>query len=404
MGGFFNPQSYEKGSDQKKILPKIPQCGRCGLSKKCASPRMEPSGKGRWKILFVGEAPGSEEDRDGVQFIGDSGKLLRGVLKDIGMNMNDGWITNSVICHPPKNKIEPYMISSCHPSLVSTIRKLKPKVIVSLGSSAIESLLMGIWPKGVGSISKWVGWNIPVMEYGAWICPTYHPAYLLRRSDPLLDLLFKDHLQRAINLLGEDLPTLNQDALERKVEIIQSRKEARLRIRDLSQREGLLAFDYETTGLKPDREKMKIVSVSFCLNGEETFACMMDESLEDDLIEVLRNPDLLKIASNIKFEERWSIAKLGCRVRGWHWDTMLASHCLDNRPDITSIKFQAFIHLGVADYDSHISPFLKSASSNGINKIHDLDERDLLLYNGMDSLLEYMVHVKQKELFKEGRG
>ena len=128
----------------------------------------------------------------------------------------------------------------------------------------------------------------------------------------------------------------------------------------------------------------------------------MKESLKEALSKVLRNPKLKKVASNLKFEERWTRAKLGYSVAGWAWDTMLAAHCLDNRSGITSIKFQAFVLLGIADYASHIEPYLKTKYSNELNRIEELDEDELLLYNGLDSLLEYKVMEKQREEFEKG--
>ena len=109
---------------------------------------------------------------------------------------------------------------------------------------------------------------------------------------------------------------------------------------------------------------------------------------------------LKKIASNLKFEERWTRAKLGHGVVGWHWDTMLAAHLIDNRPHITSIKFQAFVLLGVADYSSHVEEFLKPIGDSDYNRVEEMNEEDLLLYNGLDSLLEFKVMKKQKEIVR----
>ena len=91
------------------------------------------------------------------------------------------------------------------------------------------------------------------------------------------------------------------------------------------------------------------------------------------------------------------MAKVGCRVRGWHWDTMLTAHILDNRRGICSVKFQAFVRLGIPTWDDAISKFLYSKHANLMNNISKAPLRDLLLYNGLDSLLEYKVMQKQKE-------
>ena len=170
-------------------------------------------------------------------------------------------------------------------------------------------------------------------------------------------------------------------------------------MKQLLKRKGVLAFDYETTGLKPENSKQKIVSVSFCLDGRKTFACMVTDNNKKLVSQILKSPNLKKVASNMKFEERWTRAKFGHEVRCWHWDTMLAAHVLDNRSHITSIKFQSFIYLGINDYDSFINPYLKTQPGELLNRIEELDPEELLLYNGLDSLLEYMIMKKQRRMF-----
>ena len=108
-----------------------------------------------------------------------------------------------------------------------------------------------------------------------------------------------------------------------------------------------------------------------------------------------------KIAQNLKFEDRWTRVKLGHPVRNWLWDTMLAAHVLDYRRGITSLEFQAFVQLGVQLYDKHIKPYLKSVGQSRFNRIKELDLKDLLLYNGMDSLLTYKIAMKQMKVFRQ---
>lgn len=400
MTGFFNPHSFESGGGE---LPKrIPQCGRCGLSKKCHTPKMKVSGSGKVPILIIGEAPTEEDDDGGTPFVGESGWFLRDILRDMGFDFEDMWSTNAVICHPPHDKVGYQMLVDCRPNLIKTISTLNPKVIITLGMPPLNSLLTGIWAKDIGTIGKWVGWNIPVKEYKSWMCPTYSLSHVFEQErNVILRNEFKKHLKQALSLLKKPLPSETLDYLKDKVEVILNPREAKNRINDLSKKEGILAFDYETTGLKPDSKKQKIVSVSFCLNGVDTFACMMTPEVKEPLIKTLINPDLKKVASNLKFEDRWTKVKLGYSVRRWYWDTMLIAHTLDNRSGITSVKFQSFIYFGIGDYDSHISPYLKAIGGNGLNRIELLDPKDLLIYNGLDSLLEYMVMKKQKEIIRK---
>ncbi|KKK64622.1 hypothetical protein LCGC14_2982360, partial [marine sediment metagenome] len=150
---------------------------------------------------------------------------------------------------------------------------------------------------------------------------------------------------------------------------------------------------YETDRLKPDADDSQIISCAIS-NGEHTVAYPWVGEAIIETSRLLRSP-IPKIAANIKFEERWTRKVLGHGVRNWKRDTMQAAHVLNNEPGITSVKFQAFVRLGVGDYDSHIVPYFKSASSNAPNRIKELNLSDLLLYNGMDALLEFKIAEKQ---------
>jgi uracil-DNA glycosylase family 4 len=394
--GFFRPLAWAAKPNDGLRLPK---CGACGLYKECISPKMGVTGKGKRKILFVGEAPGEREDRIGEQFVGDAGKVLKKILRSINVDIGDCWKTNAVICRPPKNKITDLYIDSCRPNLLRVIRELKPNVIILLGMSAVKSLIGAEWTRNMGQMGTWVGWRIPSGKWGAWICPTYHPSYVARLGeDPTIVRIVTEHLRTAVALEKSPVPTESLD-LHSRIDVVLDKSEARMRLLELVRSKGILAFDYETTGLKPDDKKHRIVSCSFCTDRERAWACMMVPILYPLLTRVLRNKKLKKVASNLKFEERWTRAKLGVGVRNWHWDTMLAAHILDNRSGITSVKFQSFVLLGAPLYDSAVSPYLEAKTANGFNRIDQIPERDLLLYNGMDSLLEYRVMEKQKEAF-----
>lgn len=391
---FFNPTELQ---GTKVVQHRLPQCGRCGLYKLCNSPKMPPTGEGKRRILFVAEAPGETEDARGEQLVGKSGQYLRTVLAKLDCDLDECIKTNAVICHPPGNKITDVHVSSCRPNLLKTIREKKPHVIVLLGGSSINSLMPDARDDPVGPIGRWVGWKIPSFVHGAWLCPTYHPSYLLREENPTLSRLFRGHLAEALALEEVPIPGEDLEALKGQVERIVSPREARLRLRDLSRvEEGHLAFDYESTGLKPDRPGHKIVACSFCLDGKGTFSFLVQEEHHKLMRKILRGPTG-KIASNLKNEERWSVAILGTRVRRWYWDTMLAAHYIDNRPGITGLKFQSFVSFGIANYDGVVSQFFQDCDAQGFNKVHDIPVEDLLLYNALDSLLEYKLTLVQRK-------
>lgn len=133
-------------------------------------------------ILFIGEAPGKDEDIQGKPFVGRSGKLLNKILESIGSARKSVFITNIVKCRPPNNR-RPLAqeIKISRPLLYSQIDILKPRIICTLGSAALEGLL-GEQIK----ITKKRG--IPIPWRNLTIIPAYHPAYILRNPKELQTL------------------------------------------------------------------------------------------------------------------------------------------------------------------------------------------------------------------------
>ncbi len=131
-------------------------------------------GNPRAELMFVGEGPGGEEDRQGEPFVGRAGQLLTRMIGAMGFERRDVYIANVVKCRPPQNRDpEPDEIEACEPFLKAQIAAIGPRVIVALGRFAVQTLLRDGAP-----ISRLRGrWR----EYqGVRLMPTFHPAYLLR--------------------------------------------------------------------------------------------------------------------------------------------------------------------------------------------------------------------------------
>jgi hypothetical protein len=156
-----------------------------------------------------------------------------------------------------------------------------------------------------------------------------------------------------------------------------------------------VAVDYETNCIKPEWPKARLVSCAVS-NGERTISYPWTEKTKTATGILLHSSSTQKIASNLKMEERWTIKEFGHGVINWGWDTMLAAHCLDNRTGICSLKFQALVQFGLPNYNLHIEPYLKS-SHGPYNRITEIDLRQLLLYGGMDAILEYLLAMKQRK-------
>jgi hypothetical protein len=93
----------------------------------------------------------------------------------------------------------------------------------------------------------------------------------------------------------------------------------------------------------------------------------------------------------MKFEERWSAAKLGVRVRNWWWDTMQAAHWENPIDGITGLKFQAFARLGISYFAEDVEGYFEAPTNSQRNKIHQIPIQQLLDYNGMDAISELLL-------------
>src|SRR5205085_2347031 len=152
----------------------IGDCTRCKLHTQGRTQVVFGVGNPEADLMFVGEAPGADEDVQGIPFVGRAGQLLTKIIESIGLKREDVYIANVIKCRPPQNRNpEPDEVATCEPFLFQQIDIIKPKVIVALGKFGTQTLLRTLEP-----ISKLRG---RVFEYrGSKLIPTFHPAYLLR--------------------------------------------------------------------------------------------------------------------------------------------------------------------------------------------------------------------------------
>lgn len=401
MKGFFKVAENVVTVKAEKPLSTEPNCSKCKLDKHCLSPRMKCTGKGKKRIMIIAEAPGKHEDEQGIQFVGQAGGVLRKTCKELGVDIDLDCIKiNAINCRPPKNRPpKKKEIIHCRPYVVSQIRKHKPNVIILLGKTAVESVIGYRWKKELGGIAKWRGWRIPEHFYNAWVCPTFHPSYLLHNRNEDVELFFKKDLKRAFAL--SDTPVPSPVDYNKMVRCVFSKRRIIKIIKRFIRAKKPTAIDYETTGKKPQRKGHDIVSCALCNSNKRAYAFPLSSNLiRKWLVRFLKNKGVPKIAQNIKFEEIWSRIILKTKIKNWFRDTMLTAHILDNRPGITGLKFQVYVMFGVSDYDSHIEKFLSSVDekdSNSLNRIKKVPMVQLLLYNGLDSLFEKLIQEIQEK-------
>lgn len=176
------------------IREDIGDCTRCKLATLGRKQVVFGAGNPNADLMFVGEAPGADEDVQGVPFVGRAGQLLTKMIEAMGFSRNDVYIANVVKCRPPENRNpEPDEIENCEPFLFRQIETIKPKVIIALGAFAAKTLLRSPDP-----ISKLRG---RVYDYhGAQLIPTFHPSFLLR--SPGQKKYAWDDLKKALSILA----------------------------------------------------------------------------------------------------------------------------------------------------------------------------------------------------------
>ncbi len=158
------------------IRADLGDCRRCKLAPLRHS-IVFGSGNPHAELMFVGEAPGADEDAQGLPFVGRAGQLLTKIIEAIQMKREDVYICNILKCRPPENRNpESDEIASCEPFLVRQIASVKPKVICALGTFGAQTLL-----RTKESISRLRGQFIDYR--GAKLIATFHPAYLLRNPN-----------------------------------------------------------------------------------------------------------------------------------------------------------------------------------------------------------------------------
>jgi DNA polymerase len=178
------------------VRTEIGDCTRCKLHTLGRTQIVFGVGNPNADLMFVGEAPGADEDVQGIPFVGRAGQLLTKIIEAIGLRRDEVYIANVIKCRPPGNRNpEQDEVETCEPFLFQQIDIIKPKVIVALGKFGAQTLLRTLDP-----ISRLRG---RVYNFrGAKLIPTFHPAYLLRNPSSKREVW--DDMKLVRKLLRED--------------------------------------------------------------------------------------------------------------------------------------------------------------------------------------------------------
>jgi uracil-DNA glycosylase family 4 len=191
--------------DLKDIAIEAAKCTRCEPGEKRTS-IVPGEGNPNSKLVFVGEAPGADEDAQGRPFVGRSGKLLEKIINAMGFMRQDIYICNILKCRPPKNRNpKREEIEMCLPFLQQQLEIIQPEIIVALGASAAHTLLKT--KKPIGELrGKFHDYYTSEGAEPIKLMPTYHPAYLLRNYNVDNRRRVWQDMQKVVAELGIEIP------------------------------------------------------------------------------------------------------------------------------------------------------------------------------------------------------
>jgi DNA polymerase-1 len=349
------------------------------------------------RVVFVGEAPGQDEDEQGKVFIGRAGELLRSFIMKYKLHYNDYFITNTVKCRPPKNRTPTRTeIRACSPYLFEELQRLKPDIIVPMGNTALRAVL------AVEGIHSYRNRVVRSDTYNCDVLPMLHPAAILR--NPEHEKLMDKDFQKLKTYLAEAIPAETGDRIEfGQVTIVQSKPQMMSLYKKILKR-GIMFWDVETNGEDIYiKEDLLFTCVSVCCEQRKAYVFPLTESsqaMEEFFIEefmrpLLENPKVKKCAQNMNFDAKVMRTKYDIVVNNWWFDTMIAHYLIHPVRGTHNLHAMTWEYLAeeAGGYDDHIK------AMGGAHKIEP--GPDLWYYNGLDSSVGFELMTIFEPLLKK---
>jgi len=369
-------------------------CKTCPLDKaRLEHPKMKPTGAAQPAIYVLGEAPGEQEDEQGEQFVGKSGRLLRDQIPAKYAH-HFRW-NNTIRCRPPNNRNpEPLETECCRTLQVRDIEQAQPLAIFGFG------LVPLAWAAGSGSrtMTAWRGrkWPVQIGTHTCWYYCMQHPAFILRLSHyggAEQEQTFKWDVQQALDeVLG--------NAVLREPHVIPKRERAAgirfpqstselFRMMDEAMHWPEMGIDIETNGLRPYFNGRRILTISVSCGGdtiafpyhhpERDWSAASRTFLKRFLLSTGK-----KWAHNLNFELEWLAAEFGEEIlRETTWgDTLAQAYVLDEREGAKALEDLTLLHFGF-DVKAESQVDTASLISEPLAKV--------LPYNGLDAKWCYML-------------
>lgn len=372
-------------------------CLLCGMWKQCKSPVMEGDGDSDAIWLFVGEAPGADEDDEDQPFVGRSGALAREEIQRAGIPLDKVRMSNAVRCHPEKNDLKkfPKAIDFCRPHILREIHWVNPKVVILFGNTGIQSVLK---KKGISKLHGTV-----IKAHGRFYIPCIHPAYVLRSPNRIKDF------RRALSLaktLGDPKKKMTGIRAKIKLDYIRDKKML-YEFTDLLLKQPMLATDIEGSTLSAWNPlvKPKVGCIGFSWHEDYSICYPLTARIgvEDkikvsfgDMLEAVKeiwgSPNIDHSLHFGKYDRVFSFAAHGIFLRRYWFDSGLASYAINEERGGHGLKEWAW-RLDLGGYGDELRAYQKAnPESNPKNKRGDMTLVPgpiLYPYNGWDCVVSY---------------
>lgn len=327
-----------------------PACEQCQLYQGCLTPVMQPAEAlvdGICDVLYVGEAPGEEEDARETPFVGRSGKFLHELVDVSGLQHFGAVYTNAVRCRPPNNaQPTARQIKYCQHYLADEIERYNPRLIVMLGNIPLNSIL------GESGITKWHG--ALINKGGRLFAPTYHPSYVLRNAGDksLTQAIIMDFEKMYQAMSGE---TQAESVADKYDLYLVETVEAAMEMWAVIDKYKYCSFDTESNlGVKPFAEGTHPIMCSFAVKAEDCHAAWAVTFEQPEVVtivhQILSDPEIGKVLHNGKYDNLVCLAEWDLGIQGIIGDALVLSYLIDSVPGRHGLKELAGKHLGMYEY------------------------------------------------------
>jgi uracil-DNA glycosylase family 4 len=402
-----------------------PDCGNCGLYKESKNPQIGVFGKGKKKILILTKAPTKEQDENNNLFLGGATKLFEQELKKVGIDLyEDCFVTSALGCRTSvsENHKLKKNVDFCRNRVRNTIKKIKPSTILCLGTLSLYAIFgekNGVEQVTGISVENFRDFLIPCYEYGCNVVAIHHPVAALQNED---DVFWTALWKKDLEFFAKNINTPVKKEIEHKTKVncLYDYEEIVNALTELKTNPPKwCCHDYEGTGTDIFIEGSRIETIAFApiydisdynretqvayafpYQRQNHFTEDQQKHIKQLWIEYLNNEKINKVAHNINLEYSWELVGFETDTQGYYWDSMVVANQMNCTPGTRGLKHLALMYEGQKGYGSEAKSYFERKQENGLNYIHEFPLNKLLLYNGLDALLNAYIFAEQYHYFK----